>query len=367
MGANTIRRYDPSIYDHNILNVAAEKKLKVLYGFWFEPGVNYADDDKILREYEEKVIKHVTKYRDHEAILGWSIGNEVWGLSKQYYAQPYLWKIRQHYVQFIEHLAKRIHVLDPKHPVFLSEEHSSKLPAAITDFREMSPSLDIIGVNSYYFKHIRGLQTTMTAFDPHRPYIVSEFGPEGYWQPDFTKTDDYGAVLEDGGWRKAHLYERRWLDQVQPFKGSNLGGIAYCWSDRLEGTATWFGLTDNKGNVKPAYTALQKLWTGKTSISPPGEVYIFSPEEALEPGKEYSFFAVVENQQAVPLTYEWYLCKDEFVQMKKKLDPIEGGRELKLLIPSDSSNYRLYVRVTNPEKVSNSASFPLPAFRKNIK
>ena len=364
MGANTIRRYDPGIYDQNIFNVAQENKLKVLYGFWFEQGVDYSRDERLLKEYEEKVIAAVKRHRDQEALLGWCIGNEVWGLSKRYYGQPYLHKVRRKYLEFIEHLARRIHELDPNHPVFIAEEHTSKLPAAIDDFNRHAPSVDVFGVNSYYYKHIIKLPGIMQTFGANRPYLISEFGPEGYWQPDFTRADNYGAVLEDGGLRKAHLYERRWLDQIVPYNSSNVGGIAYCWTDRLEGTATWSGLTDSKGRKKPSYCSLQQVWTGKPCDIRMNEVYIFSPEDAVEPGKSYTFFAVTEDSRSKGLKYEWYLCKDEFVIMKSGVVTEDDGRMAKVVIPDEKSAYRLYVNVSDENGYSNSASLPLPAFRK---
>jgi exo-beta-1,3-glucanase (GH17 family) len=51
MGANTIRRYEPGIYDRNILNVAEEQGLNVMYGFWFDPAVDYYKDKDAVREY----------------------------------------------------------------------------------------------------------------------------------------------------------------------------------------------------------------------------------------------------------------------------------------------------------------------------
>ena len=204
----------------------------------------------------------------------------------------------------------------------------------------------------------------MKSYGSDRPYLVSEFGPEGYWQPDFTKADASGSVLEDGGLRKAHLYKRRWLDQIAPFKGDNVGGIAYCWTDRLEGTATWFGITDNKGRKKPAYCALRELWAMKPCAHPMSEVYIFAPEEAVEQGKEYTFFAVTEDSRKPGLKYEWYLCKDEFVMMNARVDIEDNGRMAKVVIPDKKSTYRLYVNVSDGNGFTNSASLPLPAFRK---
>jgi cellulose synthase (UDP-forming) len=59
MGANTIRRYAPGMYDRNILNEAKKQDLNVIYGFWFDPEIDYYRDTvqviKYLKELQNKV------------------------------------------------------------------------------------------------------------------------------------------------------------------------------------------------------------------------------------------------------------------------------------------------------------------------
>ncbi|QHT71204.1 hypothetical protein GXP67_33415 [Rhodocytophaga rosea] len=71
MGANTIRRYHPGVYDRNILNTASEHDLKVLYGFWFDPEVDYYKDSLQVQQYIQRIVKLVEQHKDHPAILGW--------------------------------------------------------------------------------------------------------------------------------------------------------------------------------------------------------------------------------------------------------------------------------------------------------
>ncbi|MEM9986355.1 MAG: glycoside hydrolase family 2 TIM barrel-domain containing protein, partial [Bacteroidota bacterium] len=102
MGANTIRRYSPSIYDQNILNVAEEQALKVLYGFWFDPQVDYYANLTQIEDYKEEVIDKVRRFKHHPAVLAWCIGNETWGILKQYNDEDYTEKVRRAYMSMLE-------------------------------------------------------------------------------------------------------------------------------------------------------------------------------------------------------------------------------------------------------------------------
>ncbi len=360
MGANTIRRYAAGIYDENVLNVAEEKKLKVLYGFWFENDKNYLTDSAKLKEYEEEVIVSVKKYKDHPAVLGWTLGNEVWGLLKHNYGQPYLSLLRKQYALFIEKLAQEIHIIDPRHPVFTVAENTKLLPGEINTYRHLTPSVDVVGVNSYYEDQISILPNIQYLFDTLRPYIVSEYGPHGYWDSYFSKYNENGRVMENSGEEKASLYARRWDQYIEAKKGMNVGGVAYTWQDRLEGTATWFGLSDSKGRLKPTYYALKDAWTGTKNAFPIKDVYIYAPPGKIIPGQEATFYAVTENVISSGLKYEWKLCKDDIIDLKTTMTEEEEGKRVSFTIPATESGLRLYLYVTDLEgKTVNTASLPM--------
>ena len=107
-------------------------------------------------DYRSRVEGTVRKYRGHPAILGWALGNEVWGWLNSYYGKPYLTQVRHAYVRFIEDLAIRVKQLDSDHPVFAVVEHSPELPGALTDFANGAPTIDVIGVNCYYEENLDG-------------------------------------------------------------------------------------------------------------------------------------------------------------------------------------------------------------------
>lgn len=364
MGANTIRRYGMGIYDRNILNIAEEFDLNVLYGFWFDPKVDFYGDSARVKEYIADVEEKVMQYKHHKAVIAWSLGNESWGLLKHHYAKPYLTRVRDAYIRMIEHLAQRIHELDPDRPVFSCIEHESyQLPGELVAYRDGAPSVDVIGINSYYKEQIADLNHVAWQFDSLRPYLVSEFGPRGYWDPVFNKTLN-GSVMEETDAEKSQWYREQWVKYVNGHKGYNVGGFAYCWHDRMEGSYTWFGLTDFKGRLKPAYYALKEEWTHIGHV-PIAEAGILAPVNII-PGKEYQFTALLKKGNAEELNFEWRLMKDEYLEQVENIHAGEDPLSIRLTVPEEPSAYRLYLFVTdrNGQEVTTS-SLPLKVSKKS--
>jgi hypothetical protein len=360
LGANTVRKYSSDVYDYNMLNVAGEKDLKVLFGFWFESKIDYTKDESKMKDYEDEVLEAVNKYKNHPAVLGWSLGNEVWGLLKHHYDQPYLTLVRNDYARFIERLATKIHASDSLHPVFAVGENSKHLPGEFYSFHKLVPSVDVLGVNSYYEDQISILPNIQYMTDTTRPYLISEYGPQGYWDSYFSKFDEDNRIMEDPGTVKASLYARRWNQYIEGKKGMDVGGIAYTWQDRMEGTFTWFGLTDYKGRLKPAYYALKDTWTGNRDGDFIKDVYIYSPKEKLVSGSLATFYAITEAIDNKDLKYEWMLCTHDYVRYKIDFKVEDEGRRVTFKIPEDKKKLRLYLFVSDMEDKSvNTASYPI--------
>ena len=357
MGANTIRRYGGGWYDRNIFNAAKDYNLHVIYGFWFGQHIDYIADSGKLAAYQTRVEDAVLSWRNKPSLLAWSLGNEVWGLLKHHFAQPYLTEVRHAHIDFVEKLARRIHELDPTHPVFAANEHSSQLAGALADFARGAPSLDFVGVNSYYQPRIADLRRITSEFDPARPYLVSEFGPDGYWDAKMTPHDPNGAVAEPLSSRKAYDYVREWNVFVEPNRGANIGGVAYCWRDRLEATASWFGLTDSLGREKPAYHALQRLWTGKASAAAPLIVALDTASKPLRPGETINVNAKMETQPDSTGHYHWELQTSDFEDIGRV--SIHGdGTSARVTLPNKPGLYRLYFSV-NDDRTADIANVAL--------
>lgn len=364
MGANTIRRYGTGIYDRNVLNIAGETGVNVLYGFWFDPKVDYFTDEEKVQEYINEVEETVLAYKDHPSVIAWSLGNESWGLLKHRYAKPYLVKVRNSYVRMIEQLAQRIHEIDPTRPVLSCVEHEEyQLAGELVAFRDQAPSIDVMGVNSYYKEQISHLNHTAWQFDSLRPYLVSEFGPAGYWDPKYNHTLN-GSLIEQTDKEKGEWYRQQWIKYVHGYKGYNVGGFAYCWHDRMEGSQTWFGITDYRGRPKAAYYALRQEWSKVATMDLP-TVSIQKPGD-LKPGQTYTLHATCNGKTARDLHFEWRLLKDEFLDEVDNIEVLEEEQSIALTVPKQVSSYRLYVYVTDKEdRWVSTASIPVKVHAQN--
>lgn len=363
MGANTIRRYGLGIYDRNVLNIAEEFKLNVLYGFWFDPKIDFYKDSVKVQAYMKEVEEKVMQFKDHSSIIAWSLGNESWGLLKHRFAKPYLTIVRGAYIQLIEHLAQRIHQIDPTRPVFSCIEHEEyQLAGELAAFRDGAPSVDVIGINSYYKEQINKLNHMAWQFDSLRPYLVSEFGPRGYWDPKYNKSENH-SVIEETDSEKAEWYKKQWVTYVNGYKGYNVGGFAYCWHDRMEGSYTWFGLTDFKGRLKPSYYALKTQWTNKKEEA--FQQFIIQGPPQMLPGNEYSFSAIAKGGSKPGLQYEWRLLKDEYLDQIDNIKLKNNPASISVTIPEEPSDYRLYLYVTDKDNQRvTTASIPIKVSQK---
>jgi cellulose synthase/poly-beta-1,6-N-acetylglucosamine synthase-like glycosyltransferase len=363
MGANTLRRYGSSVYNTNILNIANDYGLKVMYGFWFDPKVDYYRDSLQVKEYIEQVEEEVLEYKDNPSVLGWSLGNESWGLLKHTFGKPYLTKVREHYVKLIEHLAQRVHELDPTRPVFTCMEHEEhQLPGEIAALHDGAPSVDVIGINSYYKEQISQLQNVTHQFDPLRPYLVSEFGPRGYWNPTHNSVAN-GLVIEESETEKANWMKYQWNTYVRPNKGYNVGGVAYCWHERMEGSLTWFGISDYQGRLKPSYYSLAEVWAGKKHNCVPQ--FTLEPQGPIEPGKVCTFKAIPKSEINQELSYEWTLYRDSYLEEIENINTTGDDRIVRVEIPETPSEYRLYLYISDEQGNVSTVSTPFRINNKN--
>lgn len=350
MGANTIRRYTGGWADYNLFNVAAEQDLKVIYGLWLKQDVDYLSEDRLLDEMEHKFLKLVETHKDQEALLAWVIGNEAWGMFKHTYEQPYLTDVRAAYVRFVERLARRIKEVDPHRPVLVALENSDQLAGAVTDYMALAPSVDAIGINVYYEPHLDYLPELMATHAPGKPYLIAEFGPDGYWHPSYTPRDAAGKLAEPSATAKAQTYTRRWAKHVEAHRGHNLGGVAYCWSQRYEGTSTWFGLTDRDGRKLPGYYALREAWAGVPADPAPVIETFYASRQVGRPGQTIELRADIAAPNTQRLDSKWTVMSEDYRRAGALVHrPLDDPGHATLHLPTEPGWYRVHLSVRDPQ------------------
>jgi cellulose synthase (UDP-forming) len=360
MGANTIRRYAGGWADQNLFNVAEEHDLKIVYGLWLRQDIDYIKDQDLLDTLERRFVRLAESRKDEPALLAWVIGNEAWGMFQHSYEQPYLTDMRKAYVCFVERLARRIRDIDPDRPILVACESSEELAGALSDYVRYAPTVDAIGVNVYYENHLENLPELMEQFAPRKPYLVSEFGPVGYWHPSYTPRTPVGTLAEPAAHEKARMYTDRWSQHIAPNRGNNLGGIAYCWSDRYEGSATWFGLTDSKGRAKPAYFALREVWADGDRVRAPIIDELLVSDYIARPGDEIRIkITVAAPQLDGVLSAEWLVLDADYREVSTRSEPYSSVNPAVLQMPWREGICWIHLTVSDSEGRLDQRSVPI--------
>lgn len=360
IGANTIRRYELSDFDENLLKIAAQEELNVIFGFALDHDLDYQKNVTKRNQLEKEILDFVRKHKSNKSIIAWSLGNKTWEQLQYYYSQPYLTVVRRSYIQFVEHLSEEIRAIDQTRPIMSTMEHTRELAGELSDFKQHCKAIDVVGINSFYIENISGLHNIVSRYYPDKPYLVSEFGTSGYWDSKLNHSKVKGVLDEANDKEKARYYGLQWDKFISSDHRHLLGGVAYCWHDRVEGSSTWYGITDYKGRKKPVYYAIREKWTGNKSHPEFPEIAIEFDSEKLEPGNYYPFKAKQIGENIVPVKYEWSLQSADgtehfpgFIRLLGKEDHIT------MKVPTVKGTYRLYLYASDKKGNVTTVSYPI--------
>ncbi len=179
-GGNSIRTWSSS---QRTLDRADEHGLSVCMGLRLalpRHGADYANE-QMLAEQRQRIADEVTALKDHPALLMWAIGNEPEHEISREAALP-VW-------DEIERIAQLIKSIDANHPVITVLAGAGP---KLEDIRRRCPSLDAVGINSY--GSLAKVPGQVERFGWDKPYLITEFGPRGWWEVDRTP---WGLPIED--------------------------------------------------------------------------------------------------------------------------------------------------------------------------
>ena len=358
MGANTIRHYHRQWGDQNILRAARANGLKVLAGIWLDPDVDYLADKAALDRLEEDALAMVRDLKDDPNIIMWIIGNGAWGA--MHHSQPKLTDMRRAYIRFVDRLAGAIKEMDSDRPVATAIDASGEIAGELWEISTHAPTVDVIGVNAYYATHLDKLRHNMAHFAGAKPWFLSEFGPDGYWDEFHSSRSRTGFALEPSDQEKATQYVTRWRDHVEANRPSTLGGVAFSWSDRAEGTTTWFGLTDFGGRKKPAYYALHELWNESPmqNTAMAVSLKLVADQEILEPGGVLNLH-LGANDWPSECSVLLELIDEKTLRVDYRRELACGDADLPLNMPESTGRYRVVARALFGEQMTATASLAI--------
>ncbi len=351
MGVNTLRTWGTDATSKPLLDSAAANGIKVIAGFWLQPGggpgsggcVNYRTDtaykDQMLAEFPT----WVATYKDHPGVLMWNVGNEsVLGLQNCYSGEE-LERQRDAYTTFVNDIAKKIHGVDPDHPVTSTDAWTGAWPY----YQRNAPDLDLYAVNSY--NAVCDIKATWEQGGYTKPYIVTETGPAGEWEvPD----DANGVPEEPTDQAKAAGYTKAW-NCVTGHRGVALGATMFHYGTEDDFGGVWFNLLP-AGQKRLSYYAVKKAYGADTSHdnTPPviSSLAVDGDPAKVEAGRDLTLTVKATDPDGDALSYQ-VLGSSMYLDKDKKLTPLPatdlGGGRLRVTAPDRPGVWKVYAKATD--------------------
>jgi len=366
-GGNTIRIYD-TVNLGNILDKAQDANLAVIvdipllrYSKEYCPYVN----EDYTATLKMKIKNLVKRHRNHPALLMWNLGNEIHYPSVgrkrvlfNYFIKSF-YRTENSFINTFNELLDIIHREDPNHPVstalfiLISKNRHTSL-----DFN--SPELDLVSYNTFgNVKDLKNLVEKDSLLIEKRPYYISEWGSDGYWQCELTP---WLAPIEPTSTKKAEQIKERYKIITDLKDESCLGSLAFYWGEKQERTHTWFSIFLDNYKTE-MYHELKNLWTGENTNSPvigleymlvdnqgAKDSLIFTPNEL----KTSEIIMNISNTDSIKINWEiypedWYqnIDSDDFNPPETISDSFIGFEKNKatFVTPSTEGAYRIFVYV----------------------
>jgi beta-glucuronidase len=251
LGCNFVRL---AHYPHDETMLRAADRMGVLV--WSENPVYWAlefDNPRVLAKAEQQLDEEIDTYRNHAAIVLWSMANETPNTAAR--------------TQFIETLASRARAMDESRLITAALLVRAQGNTKIVD-DPLGKALDVIGINEYigwYEGHSDSADVTQWQIDYQKPLIVSEFGADA-------KAGLHGG--ENERWTEeyqANVFRHQlpMLNKIAQLRGMSPWVLMDFRSPNrpLVGIQDEFnrkGLVSDQGQKKQAFYVLQKAYKEET-------------------------------------------------------------------------------------------------------
>ena len=206
-GVNTIRVYEP-IDDIAVLDKLSKAGIKVVISF----GYNQKGRFDIV---SGTFIDYVRKYKNHEAILMWELGNEY-----NYNSQWFGGDINNWY-KAMELVSQMIQIEDPYRLV--SSAHGD---LTSIDALNIAPSIQVWGMNVYRWDQPESIFEEWKAIS-NKPMYFAELGADSYMTKSTEKYTQGENQIAQANANKIIL------DQVLSNSDKNIGSFIFQFTDGL--------------------------------------------------------------------------------------------------------------------------------------
>jgi len=238
--------------------------------------------------------------------------------------------------------------------------------------KERAPSIDIYGINTY--GGLIGIDKEMRAYGWEKPYVITEWGPNGHWEVDKTK---WGAPIEQTSSEKAYDYARRYQLGIAEDTSMCIGSYVFLWGQKQETTPTWYGLFLEDGSETEVMDVLEKSWSGKYPDNRAPSIDKMEMNGAktrasvyVKPGTKVQFEIESKDPDNDPLTYRYEILPESTDiksggDKESRPDPVavvgKDGDTPGVLIfkaPKKEGPYRLFTYIYDGNGNAATANFP---------
>jgi hypothetical protein len=342
----------------DVLDRAQNSGLMVLMGLDVareRHDFDYNDTAAVNQQFEY-LKGEVERLKDHPALLGWAIGNEL-----------NLQATNLKVYDAVNDLSRMIHRVDPNHPTTTTMAGIGK--REVDYIRVHCTDIDFLSIQMY--GDIINLQKRISDAGWEGPYMVTEWGATGHWEVPGTEWD---VAIEQTSREKAEAFIERYRVAIEADPVNCLGSYVFLWAQKQERTPTWYGMFLENGNSTETVDAMQYLWTGKwpQNRCPSLESFVLDGKTAydnvrLEAGDKYWAAAEVTDYENDPITYRWEILPEstdlgmggDFESRPETLLSIENNSsEMEIVAPATPGAYRLFIYATDPGRKSATANIP---------
>ncbi|MEU9089829.1 discoidin domain-containing protein [Streptomyces sp. NPDC048428] len=351
MGVNTIRTWGTDATSKPLFDTAAANGIKVIAGFWLQPGggpgsggcVNYLTDTEYKNNMLAEFPKWVDAYKDNPGVLMWNVGNESTLGLQNCYGGDELEAQRNAYTTFVNEVAKKIHAVDPNHPVTSTDAWTGAWPY----YKKNAPDLDLYAVNAY--NAVCNIKSDWEQGGYDKPYIVTETGPAGEWEVD---DDANGVPTEPADVAKGEGYEKAW-GCITGHTGVALGATMFHYGVEDDFGGVWFNLLPG-GEKRLSYYAVKKAYGADTSgdNTPPviTDMAVEGATTGVPTGGDVRISTHTSDPDGDAITYQ-VLFSSNYIDQNKALVPAEtkdnGDGTLTAKAPGKTGVYKVYVKATD--------------------
>jgi hypothetical protein len=249
-GANSFRTWRTNNGQEDalaILDRAQKSGLMVLMGLEVgreRHGFDY-NDTVWVKQQSDSIKVEVDRLKNHPALLGWAIGNEL-NLGAE--------NLRIY--DAVNDISKMIHKTDPNHVTTTTLAGIGK--REIDYIKEHCTDIDFICIQMY--GDIVNLQKRIADAGWEGPYMVTEWGATGHWEVYCTP---WKACIEQTSREKAEAFIDRYRTAIEADSMKCLGSYVFLWGQKQERTPTWYGMFLESGEETETVDAMHYIWTGE--------------------------------------------------------------------------------------------------------